>query len=131
MNALDGIPGNQNHGFNSQAMQKAQAESDAKAQAKLDLAAAEADAKALLAELEAADAVAPKSYKMPPRYAPGEEPDPVAGVAQPEGYQAQLYNALDGNFKPATPETITQSTLASSHTVDFAQKIRDANKYRK
>ena len=127
-NPLDGISSGSVGGFNTEAMQKAQADMDAKAQAKLDLANAEAEAKELLSELEASDAAKPKVYKMPSPYAPGDEPDPVKGVAQPEGYQDQLFNALDGNFKPATPETIKQSTLASSHTVNFAQKIREANK---
>lgn len=105
-------------------------------QAKLDLQRAEDEAKALLAELEAKDranAVAQgvAGHKMPSPYAPGEEPrDPVKGVAGPEGMQ-QLHDALDSSFRPVDLSKMKETTLASSHTVDFAQKIRDANKYRK
>jgi hypothetical protein len=55
----------------------------------------------------------------------------VKGVGEPEGWNNQLWNALDGNFKPATPESIHTPTNTSSATIDFAQKIRDANKYGK
>lgn len=103
-------------------------------QAQADLAKAEREAAALLAELQAKDtanAAAASVHKMPAQYAPGETPpaDPVKGVGEPEGYHNDLWNALDGNFKPVDHTNIKQPTNAASHTVDFAQKIRDANKY--
>ena len=132
-NPFDGIGGGGGGGFNATSMQAAQAKSDAKAQAKLDLAAAEADAQLLLDELNAADASEGgkyKTYRLPSPYAPGEGPaDPVKGVAQPAGYNDSLYNAMDGNFKPVDLTNLKDSTLQSSHTVDFAQKIKDANKH--
>lgn len=99
-----------------------------------DLARAEAQAAALLAELEAKDAAndvaagLPK-YEMPSPYAPGEGPrDPRKSVAAPGG-QVQLNDALNSMFKPADPDTIRKPTNTSTHTVNFAQKIRDAQKY--
>lgn len=128
---LDGITHGQSGGFNSEAMQAAQAQADEKAAAKLALDQANADAAKLLAELEAAN----PGHKMPSPYAPGEAPpppaDPVKGVGQPEGWNNDLWNALDGNFKPVNFENLKTPTNTSSHTVDFAQKIRDANKYGK
>lgn len=96
------------------------------------LAKAEADAAALLADLEAKDhADAAVSHTLPSPYAPGERPDPVKGVGEPEGYKNDLWNALDGNFKPVDLESMKQPTNKASVTIDFAQKIRDANKYGK
>lgn len=107
----------------------------AKAEAQADLAVAEKQAAALLAELEAKDSAnavaATVQHKMPSPYAPGENPDPVKGVGQPEGWNNDLYNALDGNFKPVDLDNMRNPTNTSSHQVDFAQKIRDANKYGK
>lgn len=60
--------------------------------------------------------------------AAGVKADPVKGVGEPEGWNNDLYNALDGNFKPANLDTMRVPTNTSSVTVDFAQKIRDANK---
>lgn len=105
-----------------------------KAQAKADMAQATDAAAALLADLEAQDAVnataasvpEPK-YKMPSEYAPG---DPRASVAAPSNQQ-QLTNALEGSFKPVNPGNLHQTTLPSSKTVDFAQKVRDAHKHGK
>jgi hypothetical protein len=103
-----------------------------KAQAKADLIKAQDAAEALLADLEAQDAVnataatVPK-YQMPSEYAPG---DPRGGVAAPSGSD-QLHNALESSFRPVNIDNIKQTTLPSSQTVDFAQKIRDANKYGK
>ena len=105
-----------------------------KAKAKEDIAKATDAAAALLADLEAQDAVnatasavpAPK-YKMPSEYAPG---DPRASVAAPSGNQ-QLADALEGSFRPVNMDNIAQHTLPSSKVVDFAQKIRDAHKYGK
>jgi hypothetical protein len=99
-----------------------------------DLHRAETDAAALRAVLEAKDAAnsvaaGVQPHKMPPQHAPGD--DPVKGVGEPAGWNNDLWNALDGNFKPATPETIHTPTNTSSTTVNFAQKIRDANKYGK
>lgn len=102
-----------------------------KQQAKAEMARAQNAAEALLAELDAKDAVnataaslpEPK-YKMPSEFAPG---DPRASVAAPSGGD-QLHNALEGSFRPVNMDNIKQTTLPSSHTVDFAQKIRDARK---
>lgn len=101
-----------------------------KEQAKADMAKATNAAEALLADLEAQDQVntvaasVPESkYKMPSPYAPG---DPRASVAAPGG--SQLHDALEGSFRPVNKENISQVTLPSSKTVDFAQKVRDANK---
>jgi len=108
----------------------AQAQADAAAA----LARAEAEAAALLADLEAKDHSAPPkvTHALPSPYAPGElPPDPVKGVGEPEGYKNQLYNALDGNFKPVNLDDMRIPTNTASVTVDFAQKIRDANKYGK
>jgi len=103
-----------------------------KEQAKADMAKAQDAAQALLADLESQDAVnavaasvAEPKYKMPSAYAPG---DPRAGVAAPSGGE-QLHNALDSSFRPVNMDNIKQNTLPSSKTVDFAQKIRDANKH--
>lgn len=111
----------------------------AKARADADLARAEREAAALLAELQAKDAAnatAASVHQLPAPYAPGERPpdptpDPVKGVAQPQGMQEQLMNAMDGNFKPVNLDDMRQPTNTSSHMVDFAQKIRDANKFGK
>jgi len=108
----------------------AQAQADAAAA----LARAEAEAAALLADLEAKDHSAPPkvTHALPSPYAPGElPPDPVKGVGEPEGYKNQLYNALEGNFKPVNLDDMRIPTNTASVTVDFAQKIRDANKYGK
>lgn len=102
-----------------------------KASAKADMLKAQDAAEALLADLEAQDAVnataasvpAPK-YTMPSAYAPG---DPRASVAAPSGSD-QLHNALESSFKPVNMDNISHTTLPSSKTVDFAQKIRDARK---
>lgn len=99
--------------------------------AKEALAKAEAEAKALLSQLEANEAPKGKTYTLPSPFPPGEEPDPVKGVAQPEGYNNDLFNALDGNFKPANLDDMHIPTNTASHSVDFAQKIREANKHRK
>ena len=104
-----------------------------KEQAKAAMAKAQDAAEALLADLEAQDAVnataasVPKpKYEMPSRYAPGEGPrDPSSSVAAPA---SQLHDALESSFRPVNMDNIKQTTLPSSHTVDFAQKIRDANK---
>jgi hypothetical protein len=105
-----------------------------KAQAKAAMAKAQDAAEALLADLEAQDAVnataasVPASkYQMPSEYAPG---DPRASVAAPSGGD-QLHNALEGSFRPVNMSNLKETTLPSSKTVDFAQKIRDANKYGK
>lgn len=102
-----------------------------KAQAKADMVQATSAAEALLADLEAQDAVnataasVPESkYKMPSAYAPG---DPRASVAAPSG-GADLHSALESSFRPVNMDNIAQTTLPSSKTVDFAQKIRDAHK---
>jgi len=106
-------------------------------QAQADLARAEREAAALLAQLEAKDsanavAASVQPHKMPSPHAPGEAPrNPVDSVGKPEGWDDQLLSALDGNFKPATLDSMRVPTNTSSHTVDFAQKIRDANKYGK
>lgn len=103
------------------------------ADAKATLDKANAAAAAYLAELQAKDAangVAANVHQMPSEYAPGEGPrDPKASVAAPGS--EQLQNALDGSFKPAINAngTFRKSTLPVSHKVDFAQKIRDAQKY--
>lgn len=105
-----------------------------KQQAKADMVKAQSAAEALLADLEAQDAVnataasVPESkYKMPSAYAPGEGPrDPSSSVAAPA---SQLHNALESSFRPVNMDNISQTTLPSSKTVDFAQKIRDANKH--
>lgn len=105
-----------------------------KQQAKAAMAKATDAAEALLADLEAQDAVnataasVPESkYKMPSPYAPGEGPrDPSSSVAAPGG--SQLHDALESSFRPVNKDNIKQTTLPSSHTVDFAQKVRDANK---
>jgi hypothetical protein len=101
-----------------------------KAQAKAEMAKATSAAEALLADLEAQDAVnatantVPESkYKMPSAYAPG---DPRAGVAPSGG--DQLKDALENSFKPVNMSNLSQTTLPSSKVVDFAQKIRDAHK---
>jgi hypothetical protein len=98
-------------------------------EAALALQRAEAEAAALLAELNAKDnanAVASTVHKMPSPYAPGEEPprDPVKSLAALYS-QGQDW-ANDQSFRPAFGET----TLPVSHTVDFAQKIKDAQKPR-
>jgi len=105
----------------------------AQAQAMADLQHAEAQAAALLAELEAKDAAnavaaTVQPHRMPSPYAPGDEPDPVKGVASP-GAQ-QLHDALDSSFRPVDLARVKETTLASSHTIDFAQKIRDAQKFK-
>lgn len=133
---FDGIGHGTSGGFNASAMQAAQDRADAEAQAQADLAKAEREAAALLAELEAKDAAnsvasGVQPHKMPSPYAPGETPDPVKGVGEPEGYKNGLWNALDGNFKPVNLENLKTPTNTSSATIDFAQKIRDANKYGK
>lgn len=97
-----------------------------------ELDRANREAEALLAELEAKDAandVAATVYKMPPEYAPGERPRlPSDSVAKPGS--EQLGDALNSSFRPVNMDTIGKSTLPSSVTVDFAQKIRDARKPR-
>lgn len=102
-----------------------------KERAKADMVKATSAAEALLADLEAQDAVnatagtlpEPK-YKMPSQYPPG---DPRGSVAAPSGGD-QLKSALEGSFRPVDFDNVKQTTLPSSHTVDFAQKIRDAHK---
>jgi hypothetical protein len=103
-----------------------------------DLKREEDAAAALLAELEAKDranataSTVSKQHQMPSPHAPGEAPaDPVKGVGEPEGWNNDLWNALDGNFKPVDFDSVKTPTNTSSHTVNFAQKIRDANKYGK
>ena len=99
-------------------------------QAQADLQHAEAQAAALLAELQAKDAAnatAASVHKMPSPYAPGAEPDPVKGVA-PSAHE-QVMSALESSFKPVDLSKMKETTLASSRTVDFAQKIRDAQKF--
>lgn len=102
-----------------------------KANAKADMIKAQNAAEALLSDLEAQDAVnaaaatVPGSkYKMPSAYAPG---DPRGSVAAPSGSD-QLHSALESSFKPVNMGNISQTTLPSSKTVDFAQKIKDAHK---
>jgi hypothetical protein len=102
----------------------------AHSQAQANLQHAEAQAAALLAELEAKDAAnsvasTVQPHRMPSQYAPGESPDPVAGVAASSGFD-QFTDALDGSFKPVDFSKIRQTTLASSHTADLSQKLRTA-----
>jgi hypothetical protein len=104
-----------------------------KEQAKADLATANSAAEALLADLEAKDAVnstagsvAAPAHQMPSPYAPG---DPRNGVAAPSPAD-QLHDALESSFRPVNMKNLKENTLPSSKTVDFAQKIRDANKNR-
>lgn len=105
------------------------------AQAQADLAAANAAAEALLADLQAKDAVntvadtVPK-YKMPSPYAPGEEPNPVKGVAPStvDGI-GQLNDALGSTFKPVNLDDIAKPTNTASATINFAEKIKAAQKF--
>lgn len=103
-----------------------------KQEAQAELARAEADAAALLADLEAKDPTPPAAAtnKMPSPYAPGEAPaerDPVESIARTQRISAQ--DAAEAMFKPVNAENIKDSTLPMSHRVDFAQKIRDAQKF--
>jgi hypothetical protein len=100
-----------------------------KEQAKAEVAKATSAAEALLADLEAQDAVnaaastVDTKHRLPSAYAPG---DPRNGVAPSGG--DQLHDALESSFRPVNKDNISQTTLPSSHTVDFAQKIRDARR---
>lgn len=116
-------------------------QTEADAQARINHA--EADAAALLAELQAKDAAnataasvdngKPK-YKMPSKYAPGESPaerDPVQSIANttPSAQRITTEQAADLMFKPAFDANPKETTLPMSHTVDFAAKIKAAQKY--
>src|SRR6202012_993811 len=86
-----------------------------KEQAKSALAKAQDAAEALLADLEAQDAVnataasVPRSkYQMPSAYAPGQGPrDPSASVAAPA---SQLHDALESSFRPVNMDNIKETT---------------------
>ena len=98
--------------------------------AQADLQAAEAAAAALLADLSAKDVangtatVQPRLPSLPSRYAPGDAPDPVKGVAAPGG---GLPEAL-GSFHAVDFETLRKPTNTESHKIDFAAKIKAAQK---
>jgi hypothetical protein len=93
---------------------------DPNAQANADLQHAEAQAAALLAELEAKDAANATAASV--------VRDPVKSVAASTGAD-DLADALNSSFKPVNLKDMGKTTLASSHTVDFAQKIKDAQKF--
>lgn len=107
--------------------------SQAQANAQAALQAANDAAAALLSELESKDPEprpksAPKT--MPSPYAPGEGPrNPVDSVARPSA-QSAWQDVIDSSFKPVDLDALRKPTNTSSHTVDFAQKIRDAQKQR-
>lgn len=123
--------------FASMAPSAAQEQADAQAA----LNAAENDAAALLAELEAKDAanataatVHNVKYQMPSKYAPGEDPaerDPVQSVQNTMPRRISAQEAAEKMFKPVGDTAkIRDTTLPMTHKVDFAQKIRDAQKFK-
>lgn len=92
-----------------------------KAEADVALAKATADAAALLAELDAASPSASK-YQMPSQYAPGESPrDPVQSIKNTMGTPDM------SGFGDDDPRW-SGKELPMSVTVDFASKIKNANK---
>lgn len=120
------VPGDIFKGLTLPERQKA---AEASADAMVDLARAEAEAEALLKELETEDVAngkAPASkYAMKSQYAPGEDPaerDPVKSLKP-----ALTLGGMDPD-DPRFSTAFKESTLAGSHTVDFAQKIREAQK---